>query len=399
MKHFSLILFCSVLLLPAIPALADEDCDATLREAKTAFDAGDYAKAKKYYDYVVDICGGTYGNASSWSQKCQEALTPRLSVSRSNISVGASSGTTSITVTSNRSWKLTNTSSTLFTVSKSGDNVSISYSANLNTTSRADYFDVVTTDGSKSVRINITQDAKSISTPYLTVNKTSISTSSHKATEYITVSSNTTWEVQYPSGDMYSVTRDGNTLTVKIFANTSSESRSDFFNVRTTDGSKVQKISLSQAGTSSSNANRNASSPSQYQISQMTAEFTSAYITHNVMNNGEKCMEIHSHFSVANMKGYKAYVIAWVYDDDGNNQTSYRTEAKYATNINSSTHAILSWETITPRYDNSEWKDYVLYLPNALLSTGGYVRLEIREYTTDKTLAYSNRITFTYGNK
>ena len=124
---------CIISLISFAPVYADEDCDLTLREAKTAYNAGEYSKAKKLYDYVVNICGASYGNASSWSQKCQEALTPKLSVSRSNISVGAYSGTTSITVTSNRTWKLNNTSSSLFTVNRSGDNITISYSANPNT--------------------------------------------------------------------------------------------------------------------------------------------------------------------------------------------------------------------------------------------------------------------------
>ena len=390
---------CIISLISFAPVYADEDCDLTLREAKTAYNAGEYSKAKKLYDYVVNICGASYGNASSWSQKCQEALTPKLSVSRSNISVGAYSGTTSITVTSNRTWKLNNTSSSLFTVNRSGDNITISYSANPNTSSRSDYFDVVTTDGSKSVRVYVNQDAKANTTPYISVNKTSISASASGTTEYITVSSNTTWDVQYASGTMYSVTRNGNTLTVTINANTSTESRSDFFNVKTTDGSKVQKISLSQYGKSSSSSSSSSSStPTQYQVNQMSAEFTSVSIDHNVYNGGETCMKIHSHFSVRNMKGFKGYVIVWVYDRDGNNQTSYKTDAKYEKYINNS-HSILSWETITPRYDSSEWEDFVLYLPNALLSKGGYIQVEIREFSTGKSLAWSNKVNFTYGNQ
>ena len=241
---------CIIGLMLSAGVRADEDCDLALREAKTAYNSGEYTKAKKLYDYVVSICGSSYGSASSWSQKCEDALTPKLSVSRSSISVGADSGTTSITVTSNRTWKLNNTSSSLFTVSRNGDNISISYSANPNTSSRSDYFDVVTTDGSKSVRVYVNQEANANTTPYLSVNKTSISASASGTTEYLTVSSNTTWEVQYASGTMYSVTRNGNTLTVKINANTTTESRNDYFNVKTTDGSKVQKISLSQSGKS-----------------------------------------------------------------------------------------------------------------------------------------------------
>jgi hypothetical protein len=98
------------------------------------------------------------------------------------------------------------------------------------------------------------------------------------------------------------------------------------------------------------------------------------------------------------MKGYQAYVIAWIYNNSGNCQTSYRTESKYERNINDS-HQLLAWETVTPRYDSSEWKDFILYFPNTLISTSGYVLLEIREYTSGKTLAWSEKISFTYSNK
>lgn len=226
--------------------LAD-DCSDALSEAKSLYNSGNYAKAKSLFEYVKSECGSSYGDATNWIAKCDDALTPKLSLSRSSVSVGASSGSTTITVTSNRTWELRNTSSSIFSVSKSGNTITIQYYSNSSTNSRNDYFDVVTTDGSKSVRVNFYQGGKSAS-PSLSVSKTSISASENGITEYITVTCNTTWEVQYPSGTMYSVTRSGNTLTVKINATSSTESRSDYFNVKTTDGSKVQKIQLTQSG-------------------------------------------------------------------------------------------------------------------------------------------------------
>ena len=76
-------------------------------------------------------------------------------------------------------------------------------------------------------------------------------------TDYITVTGTRSWEIQYPSGTMYSVSRNGNTLIVTIYANTSTDSRNDYFNVKTTDGSKTVKISLSQ-GSSTSSYNNNS---------------------------------------------------------------------------------------------------------------------------------------------
>lgn len=374
-----------------------DDCSDALSEAKSLYNSGNYAKAKSLFEYVKSECGSSYGDATNWIAKCNDALTPKLSLSRTSISVGASSGSTSITVTSNRTWELRNTSSSMFSVSKSGNTITIQNYSNSSTSSRNDYFDVATTDGSKSVRVYVYQNGKTASSS-LSVSKTSISTGASGITEYITVSCNTTWEIQHPTGTMYSVTRSGNTLTVKINANSSTESRSDYFSVKTTDGSNVQKITLSQTGKSSYQSSSNNSTPTQYQISRMSARFTSAYIEHNVMNNGEKCMKIHSHLSINNMKGYQAYVIAWIYNNNGNSQTSYRTESKYKRNINDS-HHLLAWETVTPRYDSSEWKDFTLYFPNTLLSTSGYVQLEIREYTSGKTIALSEKLSFTCSNK
>lgn len=263
---------CSIIVLlccSQFVTLAD-DCSEALNEAKTLYNSGDYAKAKSLFEYVKNECGSSYGDATNWIAKCNDALTPKLLLSRTSISVGASSGSTTITVTSNRTWELRNTSSSMFSVSKSGNTITIQNYSNSSTSSRNDYFDVATTDSSKSVRVYVYQNGKTAS-PSLSVSKTSISASASGITEYITVSCNTTWEVQYPSGTMYSVTRNGNTLTVKINANSSTEARSDYFNVKTTDGSKVQKIQLKQYGASTLSVSKTSISCS--------ASGTTEYIT------------------------------------------------------------------------------------------------------------------------
>lgn len=268
-----LYLLCALSCLCYIAALADEDCDQAVYEAKIAYNAGNYAKAKSLFDYVVSECGANYGNAASWVQKCKDELTPKLTASRTYISVGATSGTTSINVTSNREWKLQNTTSDLFSVSKNGGSVTINYYTNSKSSSRSDYFDIVTLDGSKSVRITITQSAAAVT---LTVSKTAVSCSASGTTEYLTVSCNKPWEIQYPSGGMYSAWRDGNKVIVKISANTTNVSRKSYFNIRTTDGKKSIKITLSQgAGTSSSSSSR--SSSSSYQTNSSRSYGSSTY--------------------------------------------------------------------------------------------------------------------------
>ena len=386
------LIICIIGLMLSASLRADEDCDLALREAKTAYNAGDYTKAKKLYDYVVNICGPTYGSASSWSQKCQDAATPKLSVSRSNITVGAYSGTTSITVTSNRTWKLANTSSSLFTVSKSGDNVTISYSANPNTASRSDYFDVVTTDGSKSVRVRINQEAKANTTPYLSVNKTSISASASGTTEYITVSSNTTWEVQYPSATMYSVTRSGNTLTVTINANTSTESRSDFFNVKTTDGTKVQKISLSQSGKSTSSYSSTSGS---------YATINNVWVDHNVYQDGQKGMKIHVKFDAYSVYNHTIRVCVYFHYQGGSALNGISGSRYTSTDGKASVST-----TSTANYTNTTWNDFTIFMPYTGLNMRSGVsnvslegQVGVYDDTSSKWLTSEyQKFYFTYSN-
>ena len=130
-------LLCILFCLSSVALFADEDCDIAINEAKSKYNSGNYSDAKKLFDYVVNECGPNYGNASSWSNKCSEMLTPQLTVSRTAVNVGASSGTTSITVTSNREWVLQNTSSNMFSVSKDAKTVKINYYANSSSSSRS----------------------------------------------------------------------------------------------------------------------------------------------------------------------------------------------------------------------------------------------------------------------
>lgn len=384
MKHRVCLLgLCLICLLPALRIFADEDCDQALKEAGVAYKAENYSKAKNLYDYVASECGESYGNAASLSKKCQNALAPKLSVNPSSVSVGANSGSTYITVNSNRSWKLANTGSSLFTVSKNGDYVSISYSANPNTSSRSDYFDVVTTDGTKTVRVYVNQAAKA-EEPYLTVNKSSLSASASGTTEYITVSSNVAWEVQYPSGSMYSVTRNGNKLTVTINKNTSSDSRTDFFNVKTTDGSNVRKISLSQAGRTGS-----------------YAEINDITVDHNVFKDGYKGMRIHVKFDTYSVLNHTISVCVYFYFSGGN-----ALKGISGSNYVTPNGTVTIQDSSTATYTNSTWNDYTLFMPYAYLNMSSGCkdvslegRVGIYDDTAGKWLTDSQKkFTFSFSN-
>lgn len=107
-----------------------------------------------------------------------------LSVSDTQLSFEAGSATKTITVQSNSSWELQNTSSNIFSVSRSGNVLSISCNTNMSTSSRNDYFDIITSDGAKSQRITITQKGRTesqvrTSTKQFIIDSKIIKTNSH----------------------------------------------------------------------------------------------------------------------------------------------------------------------------------------------------------------------------
>lgn len=288
MKRFFLFL-CICLPMISIPVMADDECDQSLKDAKALYNAGKYKKAKEIFVYVQQICNPTYGSADTWVKKCDEAMnggpkpassskpqqssSPATTLSASKTQVNVSEGTTSefIAISSNKSWSISRYPDSWCQVSKSNTGITLTISSNTNTSSRSTSLQITTSDNKNNVTINVTQATTKSSkstAAYLSLSKTSISSSSYGTTEYITVNTNTAWEIEYPSASMYSVTKySNNSIKVVINKNTTSSSRSDYFNIKTTDGKQKVKVSLSQtAGSSSSSSysssNYNSSSSS-----------------------------------------------------------------------------------------------------------------------------------------
>lgn len=92
------------------------------------------------------------------------------------------------------------------------------------------------------------QSTPSYSNHSLSVDKTYFSVSCDYNVVYLTVTCDTTWEVQHPTASMYTVDRNGNTLKITIKENPFQYDRSNYFNVAISDGSVVKKISLIQKG-------------------------------------------------------------------------------------------------------------------------------------------------------
>ena len=265
-----------------------DDCYEAFTEAKFYYNNSDYKTAKELFEYVKRECGEDYGYATDWIKKCDDALIARLSVSKSLINVGYSSGTEIITVTSNRNWVLRHTDSNMFSVSRNGNNITIQYYSNFSTNSRRDYFDVETSDGSKSVRIYVEQQGK---------------------------------------------------------APTSA---------------KIHKV----------------------------------WVEHNVMYNNIKCMKIHVHFEVDNMNGKTGMVAAYFNKESGekllDTNSSYRSKGGQVC-VSGNFNSI---------YDNCEWKDFFLYIPNSELhitQSGNYkFCINIFDHNNRCIAISDDWITFTY---
>ena len=261
MKKIYLLLICIFTF--SISLFAD-DCSDFLSEGKQHYNNGNYKKAKECFVYVKNECGASYGDVTNWIKKCDDALMPKLSVSKLLVSCSASATTEYITVTSNTAWDIQRSGGSMYSVTRSGNTLTIRVTANTTTQSREDYFYVKTTDGSISKKITLKQSGKVISnsstsaanstSSTLSISQSYIYSSYDGSTRYLTVTSNTEWEVLYATGSMYSVTRSGNQLTIRINYNSSNTSRKDFFKVKTKDGSKEVKVTIEQGANSSAKA-------------------------------------------------------------------------------------------------------------------------------------------------
>lgn len=278
-----------------LPIYAD-DCTDGLTEAKALYNNGNYQKAKELFEYVKSECPQNYTEASNWIAKCDDALKPKTSNTKQSTSKTSSSTTSylkvngytsnstvyllnsnsskTITISCSTSYSIYNIPSWCSITNRTSTSFTLNYQANPNTNTRYGSIDIA--GGGTSIRLSLEQAAKvssnssstTTTSSSLKVNKTIVVATAKGVTDYITVTCNKAWEIQYPSGGMYTATRSGNSVKVTINANTTSSKRTDFFNIRTTDGKETIKVSLTQSGKSSSGTYSSYSSTSKYSFSK-----------------------------------------------------------------------------------------------------------------------------------
>lgn len=115
------------------------------------------------------------------------------------------------------------------------------------------------------------------STPYLTLSQTSVYASPQGTTQTITVSSNRQWEIKYPTGSIYSVSRNGNTIIVKVSPNPTIKTRMASFSIQTTDGSKAIRVDISQAAATSQSSQTSYSTSRSHSSYEQNMIYQSPY--------------------------------------------------------------------------------------------------------------------------
>lgn len=277
-----------------------DDCTDGLTEAKALYNSGNYQKAKELFEYVQSECPQNYTEASNWIAKCDDALKPKTSNTKQSPSKTTSSTTSylkvngytsnstvyllnsnsskTITISCSTSYSIYNIPSWCSITNRTSTSFTLNYQANPNTHTRYGSIDIG--GGGTSIRLSLEQAAKtttssksssttsSSNSSSLKVNKSLIVATAKGVTDYITVTCNKAWEIQYPSAGMYTATRHGNSVKVTINANTSTSERTDFFNIKTTDGKETIRISLKQSGrtatSSQSKYSSNANGSTEY---------------------------------------------------------------------------------------------------------------------------------------
>ncbi|MFT3867665.1 MAG: cellulase family glycosylhydrolase [Nibricoccus sp.] len=180
--------------------------------------------------------------------------TSNLTVSATSLSLGASAGSTTFSITSNVSWTTSDDQSWLTVTPASGSNnatATVTATANTATTSRTG---TVTVTGSGITRtITVTQSG--VTSSNLTVSTTSLSFGAAAGSASFSITSNVSWTTTDNQSWITVTPASGSnnaTATVTVTANTATASRSG--TVTVTGGSITRTITVTQAGTTGTTA-------------------------------------------------------------------------------------------------------------------------------------------------
>lgn len=260
-----------------------------------------------------------------------------FSISSQYVSFGSDGGNRTFTVSSSAAWKISVNTANWGHLSRSGNTLYLRVDANNSSSSRTDYFTI--SSGSKSIRVDISQGKRNS----LTVSTESLSFSSAGGSRTITVNSSSSWKIGTKTYDWGHLSTDGNTVTLRVDANTSTNSRTDYFTIKSANLEK--RINISQSGNTQTTSNN--------------ATIKSVYVSNDADVDGEKGLSVKVSFDVSGMKGHNGRVSCYFYDTNGNALIDRNN--RYHTSGTPSN--VSSGEDIKPRYDNSTYTDFEIKIP------------------------------------
>lgn len=260
-----------------------------------------------------------------------------FSISSQYASFGSDGGNRTFTVSSSSAWKISVNTANWGHLSRSGNTLYLRVDANNSSSSRTDYFTI--SSGSKSIRVDISQGRRNS----LTVSSESLSFSSAGGSRTITVNSGSSWKIGTKTYDWGHLSTNGNTVTLRVDANTSTSSRTDYFTIKS--GNLEKRINISQSGNAETTSNN--------------ATIKSVYVSNNADVDGEKGLSIKVSFDVSGMKGHNGRVSCYFYDTNGNALIDRNN--RYHTSGTPSN--VSSGEDIKPGYDNTTYTDFEIKIP------------------------------------
>lgn len=260
-----------------------------------------------------------------------------FSISSQYVSFGSDGGNRTFTVSSSAAWKISVNTANWGHLSRSGNTLYLRVDANNSSSSRTDYFTI--SSGSKSIRVDISQGKGNS----LTVSSESLSFPSAGGSRTITVNSSSSWKIGTKTYDWGHLSTNGNTITLRVDANTTTSSRTDYFTVKA--GNLEKRINISQSGGTAS--------------SSKDATIKSVSVSNNADVDGEKGLSVNVSFDISGMKGHSGKVSCYFYDTNGN--ALIDTNNSYGTTGNPSCVAVS--RSINPGYDNTVYTDFDVKIP------------------------------------
>ena len=260
-----------------------------------------------------------------------------FSISSQYASFGSDGGNRTFTVSSSAAWKISLNTANWGHLSRSGNTLYLRVDANNSSSSRTDYF--IIGSGSKSIRVDISQGKGNS----LTVSTDSLSFSYAGGSRTISVNSSSSWKIGTKTYDWGHLSTDGNAVTIRVDANTSTNSRTDYFTIKS--GNLEKRINISQSGNTQTTSNN--------------ATIKSVYVSNDADVDGEKGLSVKVSFDVSGMKGHNGRVSCYFYDSNGNALIDRNN--RYHTSGTPSN--VSSGEDIKPRYDNSTYTDFEIKIP------------------------------------